>query len=124
MKFSSLAFISLSLFIIASCGPGDSKEKKDDSYNPNSVPQYCENGEDDTGSACSTGVHRFATFKELCEAIQNDSLNLNCAETKRRRFFADFCDGTFTRDTTPRNPPPFETCPDVVVGRRLTPVYQ
>ncbi|OQW51531.1 MAG: hypothetical protein A4S09_09885 [Proteobacteria bacterium SG_bin7] len=113
MKLPIFVIIFLGL---ASCGPGD----KDSNYSPMSIPQYCETGVDDLGNKCSTGVHRFTTYKELCEAIQNDNYNSNCAFTERRRFFSQFCDGTFKRDGTPRSPPPFEPCSEVVI-RSLAP---
>lgn len=119
MKMLNYLLISICLFTLAACAPGD----LDNSYSPKSLPYYCIPGHDESNNSCTTGTLRFSTFKEMCAGLQSDDLNRRCAETERRRYFADFCDGTFARDTTPKTPPPSEPCSEVVM-RRLTPIAQ
>lgn len=117
MRLLKFVFIAICLITLGNCGPSDS----DGNYFPKSSPSYCLPGRDDNNNPCSTGIHRFSTFPELCAAVQNDSLNLNCAENERRDFFKDNCDGTYKRDTTIVTPPPYEGCSVVVINRVTKP---
>lgn len=51
--------------------------------------EYTENG-------CNTGKHSFANLDAYCSALQNNSLNNNCAVNSRQSAFNQKCSGTFS----------------------------
>lgn len=40
---------------------------------------------------CSTGLHQFASLKEYCSALQDETLNKGCAADQRKVAFAEQC---------------------------------
>jgi hypothetical protein len=46
--------------------------------------------------ACDTGDQTFITLDAMCTALQNDTVNHNCALPARMTFFTANCPDTFT----------------------------
>lgn len=44
---------------------------------------------------CETGKHSFSTLNSYCSALQNESLNNNCARSQRQDLFHSKCSGSF-----------------------------
>lgn len=51
--------------------------------------EYTENG-------CNTGKHSFSTLDAYCAALENNSLNNNCAVNSRQSAYYQKCSGTFS----------------------------
>jgi len=46
-----------------------------------------------TENGCATGKHSFSSTSDLCAALQNNSLNNNCAYSLREEEFNSRCPG-------------------------------
>ncbi len=44
-------------------------------------------------NGCPTGKHEFNSKAELCQGLQNDSLNGGCAQSLRQEYFQAQCPG-------------------------------
>lgn len=49
-----------------------------------------------TFNGCATGEHTFSSLSDMCAALQNETLNKNCAQGMRQDRFQADCPGTFT----------------------------
>lgn len=49
-----------------------------------------------TFNNCPTGSHSFSSLSDMCQALQNETLNQGCAQDMRRQYFEQQCPGTFT----------------------------
>ncbi len=47
-------------------------------------------------NGCPTGSHSFSNLTDYCAALENNSLNNNCAQTERGNLFAQKCPGGFS----------------------------
>lgn len=48
------------------------------------------------GKSCGTGEHEFYTFADVCQALTDNNLNNNCAESEREELFVNSeCPGSF-----------------------------
>lgn len=87
-------------FFLFSCG--DSKksetEKSETEESGQEIPpayQYTVNG-------CSTGMHKFQTFNELCEGLKDFLLNKGCAFYVRKAAYKEYnCNGEFIETNLP-----------------------
>ncbi len=82
INFLFLVFISL---IFVSCDALNKAKTADQSYT------YELNIND-----CPTGSHSFSNLTDYCAALQNNTLNNNCALSERSNLFAEKCPGGFS----------------------------
>lgn len=86
---TNLLFLAAMTLLCSACdlsavGIGKSKKKEQYKYNL-------------TYNGCSTGEHKFSSKDAMCDALQNNSLNNNCARDLREQHFRGECPGkTFT----------------------------
>lgn len=87
----------LTLMIFISCGKDSPLIPGSDTvtykYEPAEGEEY---SYELRGTACTTGVHTYTTFEEVCSALTDEELNNSCAEDKRIELFTnEECPGSF-----------------------------
>lgn len=81
-----ISLITLSLFIVTSCGKEKTVRKFKSEAMPESYSYYFEKED------CDTGEQIFYRLKDACAGILDDELNNYCAKEERQQLYESSCE--------------------------------